>query len=297
MTLKTNLSVQVALVLVALPAFAANPTYLALGDSIAFGMNPLLLAGPSLPTANQFVGYPEAFANISNLPASKLINGSCPGETSGSFLHVDQLDLGCNSAHQNPYVPPFKALQLLHVNYPITTSQMDFAMAQIAANPKLNLITLTIGANDVLMHLTELQACGTNQACGQDVLGPVLAQYGQNLATILTNIRSKYKGTLMLTKYYSPDPTLDGVTLALNATMVDVATQLAQQPRFAPVQFADTFVAFKIAAFDKGGDACQAGLLIQFPPAPGLPPCDQHPSEKGRNVIAYTVLLTQQLAH
>ena len=53
--------------------------YLALGDSVAFGFNPLLN-----PTqTSQFVGYPELLVPGVDL---ELTNAACPGETSASFV-------------------------------------------------------------------------------------------------------------------------------------------------------------------------------------------------------------------
>src|SRR5438067_13520934 len=50
--------------------------YLALGDSVAFGTNPLL----DSKKAKNFVGYREALAKQLDL---KLTNAWCPGESSG----------------------------------------------------------------------------------------------------------------------------------------------------------------------------------------------------------------------
>jgi len=285
------------LTLLAVPAYAANPpsgTYLALGDSIAFGMNPLLLPPyvpvSQVPTPDKFVGYPEAFADMTRLPAAKLVNAACPGETSASFLNQNMPDLGCNSSHVGPPAPPFKSIGL---HTPYSVSQMDFAMAKLAAVRGIDLVTLTIGANDVLMALPKIQECGTDSVCAAARLGAVLDAYAGNLVTILTGIRSRYQGTLILTKYYSPVPALDAATVALNTTMTTVAQRLAAQPGFAPVQFADGFTAFKIASLPKGGDACAAGLLIRFTPTV----CDVHPSEKGREILAFVVRLAQLTDH
>lgn len=76
------------------PVFAGNDTnynYLALGDSVPFGLNPVLLPPYSqvTPSPSQFVGYPESLAAIEHLLQSKKeVNASCPGETSASFLNV-----------------------------------------------------------------------------------------------------------------------------------------------------------------------------------------------------------------
>src|SRR4051794_22860131 len=81
-----------------------NYTYLALGDSVAFGLDVRLLPSPLtpppviLPSPDAFTGYPEVVADIEHLLQSKKeVNAACPGETSGSFMNVGNPDYGCNS--------------------------------------------------------------------------------------------------------------------------------------------------------------------------------------------------------
>src|SRR5437879_4300756 len=185
---KTILISQIAIALLATPAFAGNGkdfTYLALGDSIPFGMNILLLPpyATQLPTPSQFVGYPETIASVGQLLNSKgLLNASCPGESSGSFLNVTVLDDGCNSPHLLPgggSLPAFKPTIGLKANY--TGAQMDFAETQLASNKRIDMVTLSIGANDVLLLL---QQCGNDPVCVGDHLGLVLATYADNLGQI-----------------------------------------------------------------------------------------------------------------
>lgn len=288
------------LALAAAPIFAANSnnyTYLALGDSVPFGMNVTLVPPYSnqTPTPSEFVGYPETVAALENLNTSqKEVNASCPGETSGSFLNINSPDNGCNSPHLQPPFPPvqpFKTTYGLHTPY--TNAQMDYALAQFAANRHINLVTLSIGANDVLLVLPQLEACVADPNCNpQTVLGPVLGTYASNLGQILTRIRAVYQGQLILMTYYSPAPALDSVTQALNGAMLQVATQLNAQAGFPPITIADGYTAFKVASAAFGGDACQAGLLIKLPA--GAPtPCDVHPSPLGRDVLAGTVVFAQ----
>jgi lysophospholipase L1-like esterase len=163
---------------------------------------------------------------------------------------------------------------------------MDFAELQLKTNKHINLVTLSIGANDVLLALGQ---CGTGDpnAC----VGAALHSYEGNLTQILSRIRAHYQGTLIMTKYYSPTPALDGIAEAVNGVMTQVAAQLATGPRFAPVRFGDGFEAFK--AF--GNDACAAGLLIPLPTSPVT--CDQHPSPLGQTVLAVTVELAKGTKH
>ena len=62
--------------------------YLALGDSVAFGYNPLV--DPSNP--DNFVGYPSTVAQLAD---ENVTNASCLGETSGSFISPTGTDNGC----------------------------------------------------------------------------------------------------------------------------------------------------------------------------------------------------------
>jgi lysophospholipase L1-like esterase len=211
-----------------------------------------------------------------------LINAACPGETSGSFLNTAIVDNGCNSWHFQPPappLPPFKPTVGLHVSY--TEAQMLFAEAQLQSNKQIKLVTLSIGANDILLALPALEACGADTGCQQGVLGPVLATYAQNLGQILARIRAQYSGMLILVTYYSPQPALDGVTQALNSVMTQVGSGFH-------VKIADGYDAFHIADAPFQDDACKAGLLIKLPPAAGTP-CDIHPSALGRVLLAATV--------
>src|ERR1700758_152694 len=63
---------------------AANGTYLALGDSVAFGyVPPQAVPAPNYRSAHSFVGYPEDVAQALRV---RVWNASCPGETTDSML-------------------------------------------------------------------------------------------------------------------------------------------------------------------------------------------------------------------
>jgi len=79
-----------ALALVAVPASAEqeaqdSSTYLALGDSYAFGYNPLV--SPANPA--NFPGYTDSVAATLEV---QLTNASCPGESSLSMITGSRLD-------------------------------------------------------------------------------------------------------------------------------------------------------------------------------------------------------------
>jgi len=263
--------------LFAVPAFAASPTYLALGDSISFGYNPNIVP----PPVSQYVGYPEIVAALLNpFQAGTEVNASCPGQTSGSFLNGGP-DNNCDGP------TGFKATIGLHTSYPGT--QAAFALGELVANPSINLVTLSIGGDDLLLLQ---QYCVANfppadfEGCVLGNIDSVLGTYGANLAMILGEIRSVYHGNLGLVLYSAPNtnPLFTEAVAGLNSVMVQLA------PLFGAT-IADGFTAFQIASAPFGGDPCKAGLLVPL----NTGGCDVHPTLAGQDLLAATVLQSLNL--
>lgn len=256
--------------------FAANQknyTYLALGDSVAFGLNlSLFLPSQPPPSPQAFKGYPEFLAEAEHLANSKKeANASCPGESSASFITAGAPDYGCYGEGPDGE-PPFKFSVGLHTNY--SGSQLAFAVSELSSNKHIDLVTLGIGSNDVLILLRN---CKNDPDCVGTGIAGVYSTFAQNLAFILSQIRAHYEGTLILVKYYSPSPALDRLAIALNSTMEAAAAPFH-------VRFADGFSAFKEASAAFGGDACAAGLLVTLSGT-----CDIHPNAAGQRVLALAV--------
>ena len=255
------------------PVFAGNDsnyTYLALGDSVSFGYYQTVV--PLTPA--KYKGYPELVADAEHLVQSKKeVNASCPGQSSLSFQMAGVQDIGCEG---------FKRDIGLHTSY--RGSQLAFAVSELSSNKHIDLVTLSIGGDDLL--LLQLQCSGAPDfaACVGGSLPAVLGSYGGNLAQILTGIRgtANYQGDLVLVTYYSPskDPLFIQAIGALNAVMTQVGTAFG-------AKFADGFTAFQIASAPFSNDPCKAGLLA---PGTGPAPCDVHPSPEGQRLLASTVL-------
>ena len=125
----------------AVPMFAADDvTYLALGDSVPFGMNATLIPpySSAIPTASEFIGYPETVAAARGLKSNQEMNISCPGETSGSFLNTAVPDNGCNSPHiipgvpGVPGVPPYPAIVIPPIKDTPSLLHTPYSGAQMA---------------------------------------------------------------------------------------------------------------------------------------------------------------------
>jgi lysophospholipase L1-like esterase len=259
------------LTLMVAPAFAGNATnytYLALGDSITFGYDPTVTA----PTPAKYTGYPEVVAAALNLSQpGKEVNAACPGQTSGSFL-IGGPDNGCQG---------FKDTIGLHVAYPGT--QASFAVSQLLSNKHINLVTLQLGGNDLILLQLSCASAPSFAACVAAGLPGTLQNYGANLTQILTELRVQagYTGELVLVEYYVPnnDPLFIQAIAALNQVMIGVGSQFG-------ATFADAFTSFQVASALFQGDPCAAGLLVRL----SATTCDVHPSPAGRNILAATVL-------
>jgi lysophospholipase L1-like esterase len=242
------------------------PAYLALGDSVAFGFDPLRV--PPKPPAF-FVGYPTFLAEHVDAP---VVNAACPGQTSSGFLSLQGTDNGCFTFR---FVEGFD----LHVAY--DGSQVAFAEDFLRSHPRTWLVTLQLGANDLFLLQ---QGCATAQdpmKCVVDGAPAVLHQLSTNLAIAILSLRGTgYAGQIILVGYYSPsiDPSTRAVVQAMNGAIEQTGAAFG-------VETADVFSAFDAASGPPAFDACAAGLLIPLPTGG----CDIHPTQAGAELIAQTI--------
>jgi lysophospholipase L1-like esterase len=249
---------------------AANGTYLALGDSVAFGyVPPDAVPAPNYRSANSFVGYPEDVGQALRLG---VWNASCPGETSDSMLVAGVPSNGCENSPGGS--PGYRTLYPLHVRYKGT--QMQYALRYLAVHRHTQLVTIDIGANDAFLCQET-----TSDGCAAE-FPDLLKEIGANLTAIYTQIRdvARYQGLLVALTYYSTnynDPVSVGLTEALNNVIASVTEAFGGK-------VADGFAAFK-AGSGTSGDPCAAGLLIKLPNGT----CNIHPSPAGHLLLAQAI--------
>ncbi len=166
----------VALAAMALPSLAAaktpkvNRTYLALGDSLAFGYSQQLFNENEKTGENPAAfehGYASDYYNLVNTKGkTAFVNDGCPGETTGSLIGNGPLLAAIQAAiptvtgeaacayHYADHIP-------LHNEYGGTSSQLESAIATInadkAAGKPVKAITLDIGANDQLHFVARIE--------------------------------------------------------------------------------------------------------------------------------------------
>lgn len=250
-----------------------NGTYLALGDSVAFGFVPAeATPAPNYLDSHSFVSYANFVAQSLG---ERVSNASCPGETTASMLDPTAQSNGCENSYINGQLVPggYRTRYPLHVQY--QGSQMDYALAYLADHRHTRLITIDIGANDGFL-------CQENPVvpCGPTQLAAVLQEIAANLTTIYTDLRdvAHYDGPLVALDYYSLDynSPVDNAAATLLNHVINTVTAA-----FGGI-VADGYGAFEAAS--PTGDPCAAGLLI---PVPGG--CNVHPSQLGHQVLAAAI--------
>jgi len=250
---------------------AANGTYLALGDSVAFGfVPPQAVPPPNYRSAHSFVGYPEDVAQALRI---RVWNASCPGETTASMLTVGVLSNGCENSPGSPV--GYRTQFPLHVQYQGT--QMQYALKYLAVHRHTQLVTIDVGANDAFLCQET-----TPDHCASEIQG-VLQKIAANLAAIYTQIRdvAHYQGLLVALTYYALDysnPVDVAGAKLLDSVIASVTTAFGGK-------VADGFAAFQGPSAAFGGSPCAAGLLIKLPDGT----CNIHPSPAGHLLLAQAI--------
>jgi predicted ribosomally synthesized peptide with SipW-like signal peptide len=261
---------------------------LVLGDSVAFGYI------ATVDSVGYFYARPENFTSFSDYLGERLhldvVNASCPGATTGSFLSSTAPDNGCKG---------YRELYRLHVDYQGT--QLEFATTYLKSHRDVRLLTLTLGANDgLLLEISCAEIPNSTpaavEACIEAGAPAVFAKLAENIGTILADLRATgYGGAIILTNYYSTDytdstqPGITELTAALNAAIAAPAAAYG-------AIVADVFTVFKTLASDPafGGQTCKTGLLNPDVSSPNL--CNEHPALTGHRLIARTIAHALQAA-
>jgi len=153
--------------------------YLALGDSLAYGYQPNC---QKTPCVHGYVN--DLFQVLHQKGVKNFLNLGCPGETSSSLING-----GCPNGPALPY------------------TQLGAALAYLTANAgKVGLVTLDIGANDVLSD-TDPSSCTVNVHQFYTDVATLDANLTQ---VILPQLRAALKvngrvtGKIVMMNYYDP---------------------------------------------------------------------------------------------
>jgi lysophospholipase L1-like esterase len=251
---------------------------LILGDSVAFSYIASVGFEYFYTNPDNFIGFANRLGLAFDL---NVVNASCPGETTGSFLSATAPDNGCRA---------YRGAFPLHADYKST--QLAFATGYLRTHRDVRLVTLTLGANDGFL-LEE--ACGANpantttdlvNACIAAGVPQLLETVAGNIQKILADLRGTgYRGAIVVTNYYS----LDYSDAAGTALTADLNAAIAAPTQAYGAVVADVFTAFKNVAAKAafGGNTCKTGLLN--PDVVTQAACNIHPAQTGHRLIAETV--------
>lgn len=252
-------------------AIKPQPSYLALGDSLAFGyqqakFNELF---PNENPAAFDTGYVDDFGRflLKTHRDSSVVNDGCPGETTDSFIEGP-----CKYQLAFPLHHPY-------VGGP-ASSQLSDALAYLHANPgSVSPITLDIGANDALGVIEGV--CNKEAACIAAHAPALFAHIATNLGAILADLRGAApQAKIVVLGLYNPFGSTiaggDELTAALNAVMRQVASSEA-------ARFADPLPVFNPPGAREQPTIC---LLTNM----CTPLTDIHPTDLGYAVLAGLVL-------
>ena len=291
-------------VLAAFGAFALAPaagatgignTYLALGDSLAYGYHQAqfqeeLKAKGHVEPANFNDGYVDDFGATLKLlnPKLQIVNDGCPGETTETMINGS--GVGPEFCAGGPTGSPFPKA-FLHHPYPGT--QLEDALA-IAKEPGVGTITLDIGANDLLQFLGHTCGFPATFTCTQGQIEAEIGHVTANVGLILAQLRAAApKAKIVFVSQYNPFPTVlkpegtgDATLEALNGALKAVAATHG-------VSFANTARTINFSGTHGGPEAGDIPTVCAFTAMcpggafnPASPNADIHPTKLGYAAMA-----------
>jgi lysophospholipase L1-like esterase len=272
-------------------------TYLALGDSLAYGYHAAQFKGEL--ESKGFVepstfdhGYVDDFGAALRLtdPKLQIVNDGCPGETTETFINGSGIPGYCAGG---PTGTPFP-YAFLHHPYTPYSSQLADALAILKENPEVSPITLDIGANDVLQFLASKCGFPATFSCSPAEVEAEFGHIAANVYSILTQLHGAApKAQIVLLGLYNPYPTVlpapggDTTTAALNAALSSVALAVPN------TSFANPEPAFNTSIVTHAPETTDLPTICAFTAMcpggtfnPTSPNADIHPTTLGYGVMA-----------
>ena len=215
------------------PASAGAITYLALGDSLAFGQTQDASVSPSYGDRGYVAGVADVLGAVNGVRPD-VINLGISGETTSSFFGGGQ------------YAAP------LNLNYANTvTSQNTTLIAKVAeenaAGHTIGSVTVSLGANDLFAVTNSADFLAMSPADQQAALLGAVSKVQNNYTAILTELKTLTPSAdIALVGYYNPFP---GIPDSPILTVADPAIKLlnaviAGQAAAFGVRYVDTYTPF-----------------------------------------------------
>lgn len=257
-----------------LPSAAATApvTYLAIGDSLAYGMQigklQREIAHDAVSAKSFDTGYVDVLAAQlrTTIPNLDVVDFGCPGETTASFLAGP-------CAYATSGKPFGKSPLPLHDAY--AGAQFAATLAYLNDHPEVRTITIDLGIND--LRAVELAcAAGANfDRCVMDRWTLARPQTEKNLRDIFSRLRrAAPSATIVALGYYN---WLAVTAPGTDRTVEDLDTTIAGAAARAKVRFVNPFDAFNRT----GNERTRLCELTFFCGVPR----DLHPTDAGYRTI------------
>jgi lysophospholipase L1-like esterase len=279
-------------------AVKVGNTYLALGDSLAYGYHAAQFKEefPNVKPETFDEGYVDDFAKLVKLfnPNVKLINDGCPGEGTETMMHGGGEIPGLGRACGGEDAPPFPYF-FLHHPYS-TKTQLEDALAILHENPNVSPITLDIGANDLLRFLAN--ECGFKEGkdtCNEGQFEAEFKHIATNVAIILGQLRAAAPNAqIVLVGLYNPFPGFpsegsDRATSALNKALEAAASSVPGTSFANPEPLFNPSIVFGTPESTDLTTIC--AFTAMCPGGTFSPAGDIHPTKLGYQVMAGVVSL------
>jgi lysophospholipase L1-like esterase len=278
-------------------ASSVGNTYLALGDSLAYGYHAAQfkseLESKGYVEPSTFdQGYVNDFGAALKLanPKLQIIDDGCPGETTETFINGSGLPGYCAGG---PTGTPFP-YAFLHHAYTPYTSQLADALAILKETPNVSPITLDIGANDVLQFVASKCGFPATFTCSPAEVEAEFGHIADNVYSILAQLHAAApKAQIVLLGLYNPYPEVlpapggDKTTAALNTALASVATAVPD------TSFANPEPAFNPSLITGAPETTDLPTICAFTAMcpggtynPTSPNADIHPTTLGYAVMA-----------
>ena len=257
------------------PVFASPQSYyLALGDSLTYGLQPAKV-GAGLPPSSFNTGFVDVFARRLRMLAPKLrvVNYSCPGETTVTFVAS-----GC------PWLALGRAL-----HDPFHGTQLAAALAFLREHPdEVSPITLNLGFSDGDAFA---KACKGSFACVRARATRFQAQFTSRLGSILRRLRvAQPKAEIIVIGVWNDDL---NTTRQSDPLYRRFDLTIARAAAGARAYFADPFPLFD----PQGSLALRMARICAFTFTCSWSPPDGHPTDAGYRAIARAVFAASGYAH
>lgn len=248
---------------------AQNSTYLAIGDSVGFGIT---TTASYTQTSNGDRGYVSLYADYLATQNSGIrpavVNASIYGDSTSSYFDTSN------------------AARALNTNYTSTISQNTFVMNAItqaaAASRPVTTVTVSLGANDLLSIIQQPGFAGLPAATQFATLQAAFGGIVTNLTAFYSGLRTALPtANIIAVGYYdpfailpgNPNPALTaGVIQQLNETIRNISQAVG-------ARFVDTYTPFL------GNEATLTNMLLD----PSIVP-NVHPTGAGYSVIANQII-------